>query len=420
MSTLRSLLAERARISAALEEINNQPVGDGGGLSTEQRSRWDSLATESKVVNEKIDRQSLIDENERRMSGQPIAGTGDNRLDTDLRGYSLVRALAGAAGIGGVDWGRERELSAEVARRSGRAYSGICVPMQALQIEKRVVTSGGSGANIISTDLLAAQFIDVLRAKTFVRRLGATVLSGLTGNIEIPRLTGSSSVGWVSENSALTPSDPTYDQVALTARHCGGITELSRTMLGSQSPDVEQLVRNDFARLLAKGVDDAAINGAGSPAPTGILHNGSVASTTITPTWADVLAMVATIQTADADDASLAWAMNGNGLKKLRSTLVAGSTDSRMIMSDPNNLVGYPAVTSSIVPNNGNSPSDQTTLILGAWDSLVIGFYSELDVLLNPFESTAYIRGNVQIRAMMTADIQVRHAAAFTYAKMPY
>src|SRR5262245_37559676 len=35
--------------------------------------------------------------------------SGDSHLDRELRNYSLVRAIAGAAGLG-VDWGLEREL----------------------------------------------------------------------------------------------------------------------------------------------------------------------------------------------------------------------------------------------------------------------------------------------------------------------
>jgi hypothetical protein len=39
--------------------------------------------------------------------------------------------------------------------------------------------------------------------------------------------------------------------------------------------------------------------------------------------------------------------------------------------------------------------------------------WSELDILVNPFESAAYSKGNVQIRAMVTVDIAVRHPESF-------
>jgi hypothetical protein len=47
--------------------------------------------------------------------------------------------MAHAAGLQ-VDAGREREISAEVARRSGRSFQGIAIPLAALSapVEQRV------------------------------------------------------------------------------------------------------------------------------------------------------------------------------------------------------------------------------------------------------------------------------------------
>jgi hypothetical protein len=47
---------------------------------------------------------------------------------------------------------------------------------------------------------------------------------------------------------------------------------------------------------------------------------------------------------------------------------------------------------------------------------LLIGLWSALDVLVNPFESTAYAKGNVMVRAMATADIALRNPTAFVKA----
>ena len=55
--------------------------------------------------------------------------------------------------------------------------------------EERVLTTaapgGGPGSNIIATDHMGAQFIDILRARMVVRQLGATVLNDLRGNVDI-------------------------------------------------------------------------------------------------------------------------------------------------------------------------------------------------------------------------------------------
>jgi hypothetical protein len=69
------------------------------------------------------------------------------------------------------------------------------------------------------------------------------------------------------------------------------------------------------------------------------------------------------------------------------------------------NLASFPA-----------APTDP--LVFGNWADLIIGFWSELDVLVNPFETTAYSMGNVMIRAAMTLDIQKRHPESFGWFSM--
>src|SRR4030095_3756531 len=185
-------------------------------------------------------------EAERRMNGQNITGNGDAHLDGALEHYSFVRAVAGAAGLA-VDDGLEREIDTELKKKSGRPFEGRAVPLSVLthaprthgmnraqrrrefQYEQRVVTTaargGGPGGNLISTDYRPDAKIDILRPASVVYRMGATLLTGLVGNVAIPALTKSTGFAWVAENAAITPSDPETLQVTLAPKHGGGITE---------------------------------------------------------------------------------------------------------------------------------------------------------------------------------------------------
>ena len=195
--TLRDLLEKRANLVKEMRTITTSANGDGGDLSAEQSQKFDALKSQLEGVEKNIERQRLMDEVERRMSGETITGNGDHRLDDASRDFSLTRTIAGAAGLN-VDWGRERELSAEIAKRAGRPFQGVAVPMSVFHqpVEKRVLTTllpaGGPGGNLISTDYRGDQYIDRLRAALVVRRLGARILSGLIGNVTIPKLDVSS------------------------------------------------------------------------------------------------------------------------------------------------------------------------------------------------------------------------------------
>jgi hypothetical protein len=55
-------------------------------------------------------------------------------------------------------------------------------------------------------------------------------------------------------------------------------------------------------------------------------------------------------------------------------------------------------------------------LILGDFSQVLLGVWSEVDILVNPYAEPAYSRGGIQVRAMATADIAVRHPAGFVVA----
>ena len=139
----KDLLEKRGRIVADMRQITETPSGEGGDLSVEQSAKFDSLKSELENVEARIARQQVLDDVERRMSGQHIAGTGDGRLDAELRSFSLRKAILSQVPGHSEDCGKERELSGEIARRAGRAFEGIAVPMSVF--EKRVEESPDNG-----------------------------------------------------------------------------------------------------------------------------------------------------------------------------------------------------------------------------------------------------------------------------------
>lgn len=422
---LRNLQERRAVLITEMRAITTKPAGNGGDLSDEQSGRFDALKSELEGVEKNIARQALLDEAERRMTGETIHG--DKRLDQELRGYSLTRALAGAAGLTD-NWGAERELSAEIAKRSGRQFEGLAIPMSLFThapAEYRVFTTtlpaGGPGSNIVPQEYRPDQFIDILRPSSLVYRMGARLLTGLVGDVKIPRLKASATLSWVAENAAIAAADPQVEQVSLTPKHAGSIVEFSRNLLMQSSPDVEQLLRMDMAAIIATGIDQVAIQGGGTNEPVGILSTSGIGSVALganggAPTWDSVLSLVETAQVANAPTAKAGFLTTPKAVRKMRSSVRVATTDSRMIQEEPNALAGYALGSSTNVPSDlvkGTSGAICSALIFGDLAQVLIGLWSELDILVNPYESTAYSKGNVQIRAMSTLDVKLRQPAAF-------
>jgi HK97 family phage major capsid protein len=87
-----------------------------------------------------------------------------------------------------------------------------------------------------------------------------------------------------------------------------------------------------------------------------------------------------------------------------------------MIMQGRDTLADYPLVATSLVPSNlvkGTSGAVCSALIFGNFSDVLLGYWSELDILVNPYESTAYTKGNVQVRGFITMDVKLRHPESF-------
>jgi HK97 family phage major capsid protein len=261
---------------------------------------------------------------------------------------------------------------------------------------------------LIGTDLMGGMYIDALRAKLVIRGLGATTLSGLRSNVDIPKLNTSATAGWVAENSPITPSDEDFASVQLRPKHVGAITEFSRNMLLQSTPDIEQLIRGDFAAVLAREIDKAAIKGGGANEPTGIIATSDVDHSVsfTTPTWENVLELIEVVETANATGS--AFVTNASVVRTLRSTPRITSTDSRMVQETRDQLADYPLAQTSLVP--------ASTIVFGNFADLLLGFWDELSILVNPFETTAYSKGNIMVRGFVTADCALRHSESFAYA----
>jgi HK97 family phage major capsid protein len=413
MASMRDLLEARGRTVAAMRELTDNPAGDGD-LSDEQVAAFDRHRHELERIEAAIRRQQLVDDAERRMAAPAIiTSRGDGDYSTRAREFSICKAIVARLGED-VDAGFEREISAEVRRRSGRTFQGIAVPDEVF--EKRVLTVGAAAADLYPVQHASGQFIDALRSALVVGRLGATVLSNLQGDVEIPRQTGSSSAQWVGEDGQLTATDATFDDVVLQPKTVGAISSYSRRTLINASPGIEQIVRNDLASVVASAIDREALLGDGaSNRPTGVLNQTGVHSLTLAgPTWAQVLGFPAAIETADADVGSLAWVSNPTAVHKLRSTVKVTSTDSVMLMQEPGSLAGYPFLTTTAIPDLGSPGAD--TVLFGAWSQLLVGYWSGVDVLANPYEPDSFSRGRVAIRVMRDVDVAVRHGQSFAKA----
>jgi HK97 family phage major capsid protein len=414
---LHELLEKRAAAVAKMRAIADKAETEKRDYSDDEDKEHRALKTEVADLDKKIERARDVESAER-AAPVIIKGNGkDGVYEERARDFSITKAIAAHIGHD-VDAGFEREISQEVSRRSGRTFEGIAVPDEVFLVERRTLTVGSAAADLVPNVHRADLFIDRLRASLITGKLGATVLDGLVGTVDIPKQTGSSGAQWVGEDGSITETDATFSDVNLAPKTVGAMTSFSRRTIINAVPSIEQLVRADLAAVIANAIDAKAMLGDGtSNTPTGIVAAGATELTFASgPTWAQALAFQAAIEGANADLGSLGWAMSPLGASIFRGALkVDEDAGAGFLMEGPNAMAGYPAATTTAIPTVSATP-DTSTVIFGAWSQLLIGYWSGTDILVNPYETTAYAKGRVIVRAMRDVDVAVRHAAAFAFA----
>lgn len=394
---------QRAMLSKAQTENRN--------LTTDESARFDALKAEVTDLEASEQRQLFVDEQERRASGVTIVNANGHDTIASLEGRVSVLRVLQAGVEGRALTGAELEYSQETERRTGRKAQGAFVPMRAL--EQRVNTTS-SAPELVPTDHRPDLYIQPLRNKLLARRLGVRVLSGLVGNVSIPKHGTGLSVGWVAENGAVPESDLNPSNITLTPKHAGGVTELSRQLIMQSSPDVEQLVRDEFAAVLAQAIDSALIKGGGPNEPKGVLSTLGIQTANLaTLNWANVLAMKAKADLANSESTS--WVMSPTAAAEFAGTEKSNGTGI-YLMGDDGRLAGVPVYVTNQVPLNATPDPDAGIAILGDWSQVMLGIWSEIDILVNPYAQPAYGRGGVLVRAMSTVDVGVRHPQAFVVA----
>lgn len=357
----------------------------------------------------------------------------------EVEEFSICKAVL-AAHSG--DWrkaGLEANASEEIGRRLNRAPDGkrFFVPydvmrrrisQRALQSEQRALQTRGLAPwqtradNVATTsqggflvETVNMDFVTLLRNRSVCFRLGARPMSGLVGNVNIPKQTGAATGIWMSsETATLTESEQTFGQLPLSPHTVGAYTEVSRLLMLQSSPDVEGIVNADLAAVAALAVDKGGIQGSGvSGQPLGIINVSGVGTAAsgdmstigykgqldyqVAVANANVMPVRGAYATTPTVAALL---MQRNRFANTMSPLWDGNL---WDATGPLGCAGFPGMSSLQIPSSG--------MIFGDWDKMVIAEWGVLEIEVNPYAT--FQSGIIGIRSMVTVDIGLRYAAAF-------
>jgi len=397
--------AERKRVSEMLA-IGDQFAKFGGK----------ELALKSIEAGESIDalRSQVMNAITAAQSAAPAALDMEPK---EVKRFSVLRAIRAMADRNWAQAGLEREATQAICKRMGidePVHGGFYLPedvQYAQRYNKRdlTVATSSAGGYLVATQNMS--FIEMLRARARALDIGVTMMDGLVGNVTIPKQTAAATAYWLStEATAITESQQTFGQLALSPKTVGAYTELSRLLLLQSSPAAESVVMADLAKVLGLGIDLAVFEGSGaSGQPTGVSATGGIGSVTGTSL---ALAGVVEFQTDVATNNALTL-----GCAYVTTPAVAGLLAQRQRFTSTDTPLWRGNILDGTVEGFRGTTTTQVTaasMTFGDWSQVVLAMWGVLEIALNPYASfAAAITG---VRAIQSCDVGVRQAGAFSRA----
>ena len=348
-------------------------------------------------------------------------------LNAKERGsYSLLNAVRASISN---DWskaGLEREISNEIASRTGKDARGFYLPTD-LSWGQRDQTAGtnSQGGFLVGEDYRANEFVGALYGSAKVAQLGARVLTGLVGDVAIPKMSTSvTNTAFVAEGSAPTEGAAVFSQVTLSPKTLATFVDYTRKLTLQSDPSIEQVLRNDIIQTMANAIDQVAIQGGATNQPSGILTESDATTVAIGTnggpiTYANLVKMDSAINADNGNTGVKNYLTTPGVMGNMRNTPKQGSgVEGNFIINEANTLLGHAVHQTTNVPSNltkGNVSGSCHAVLLGDFSQVMMGFWSGVDVIVDT--STLSTSGGVRLAFFQDCDLAVRQPEAFALIK---
>lgn len=421
-SRLREIIAIGANFKVPQERVNaailqNEPLDMFRQWVMETHLKATPVAVAQNIGMNRAEkrRYSMTRAINRLANRQPLEGLEKECSDAAAKQYKREEPAGGFIMPHDIAEFADRDMVAAMLRVSPSL--GMSRYGQHLQRAMGAGNFAAAGA-LIAEDFLGGSFIELLRNRTLLTQLGVGTMSGLVGNVVIPRQSGAATAYWLAEGEAVTQTNQTFAQVGGTPKRLSAQTSYSKQLLAQSSLDAEALVRDDHVRIIAIAKDLAGIAGTGGAQPRGILNGpltdatgGGNNITAITfggaATRPNLLTFMSSIQTANADIGTMQWLVNPNTRAKWQS-LVQVANYPVYLTNDEGVTIGYPTPFTNQIGTTGTYAN---RAIFGAWGQAMFLDWAGYDVIVDPYTRAAY--NEVVTTVNLFTDFVVRHWPSF-------
>lgn len=358
--TVLELKEKRMAAEKRMEAILTKAQNEKRSLAEEEEREFQEKKAEARSLTDKIDALTQW------LASQKVPETRKQG-----RKFSFVKAIKALSEKRSLE---DPEAAVnEVAERNAfqpatRSANSILIPM-----EKRAslqATLANVGKEDVATDLL--DLVTPLENNLIATQAGCTFLTGLTGNIEIPFYTGTTTA-WAGEVSEAADGSGKFKKKSLAPLRISGYVDISKQLLIQANDSVDAYIQSSLVSSIQQTLESTMFGSAAASdnVPAGLLNG--VTPETADLTYGSIVDMETSLQVNNFTNFTFVGAYDALG--KLKQTeKVSGYP---VYLYENGQIDGRSVYGSNNVASMG--------LILGDFSELTIGQWGGIELLLDPY-----------------------------------
>lgn len=410
-----------AKITSQGAMLETRKAQEGNKFTDEQRKQFETLNTEIEALDAQI-RTAESDEAAELRAAEIAANAGNGKgIDSEKREkdklqgrFSISKALRSKGKLDGAE--KEiNDIALEEARNNGTDIPHNAVftlPGSMMRADQQSATldAAAFGGALIQGD--TPRLVENFMPKLWLEEAGATVLSGLKGNVTLPT-PNNYNFEWLAEGANITSQKQGFAGPKLAPRRAGAQVPITNQLLIQSSVDVDALIMRKLGQGAARALNAAAINGDNANnEPQGILNTvgiSEVGTVAGAATWAKLVALSGQIEQDDATENSLRYLMDPATLSALKT--ISKDAGSGRFIFENGVIDGKQVISTSLMPELATNK----VIAYGDFSQLFIGLWGGTSFIVDPYTQAG--ADSVQITVNMHADVAIANPKAFAVDK---
>ena len=410
------------------ETPENKDKSDENKPENDEKS--DEKEAKSDENKDKSDENDDKKEEKRNIESEQINNQNKKEINTKIHmnKFSLVKAIRSAMNGTAVDEATANlmDVARKEMRASGINFEGqIQIPFEyrgadgvsgpTANVPDAIDTAykgipavnpvGTDTDNAVHDDVIELNFTNMLKPlyeNSVIFNTGATVMSGLVGDIKVPELKdGGSFAGWAGEMDEADKYFAKFDSFTISPKRLTVVTAISKQLLAQDSIGVENALRENIMKKFSNKLEATIFgNGAGdADTPAGILNG--LTQKTVTD-YKSLCEMEASPADEFNNFANFSYILSPKAKAALRTMIKANNNTGMVLAGD--SVDGTPSKTTTFLKNTDFLYLDPSAIWICQWgglditvDTITLASKAMVKLVLNMYVNVKYVRAKESI-----------------------